>query len=86
MVQQKFLPRKAVADNFYVRNSSNVCKLIVGIVASQLYSFSKCHEMPTGFYRRSEYDYETDQFKARNNKTINYEMDFCPSIKKKTRV
>ena len=42
--------RKAVVDETYIRNSSNVCKSIVGIDASQLYPFSMCqhrsvHEM-----------------------------------------
>ena len=36
------LTRKAVVDN-----SSNICKTIVGIDASQLYPFSMSQEMPT---------------------------------------
>ena len=32
--------RKAVVEETYIRNSSNVCKSIVGIDASQLYPFS----------------------------------------------
>ena len=65
--------RKAVVDQTYIRNSSNICKTIVGIDASQLYPFSMCQEMPTGLYTRWEYDSETDRFKARNNRTRNFE-------------
>ena len=44
--------RKAIVDQTYIRNSSNVCKTIVRIDASQLYPFSMCQEMPTGFYTK----------------------------------
>ena len=40
--------RKAVVDETYIRKSSNVCKPIVGIDASQLYPYSICQDMPTG--------------------------------------
>ena len=39
--------RKAVVDETYISKSSNVCKSIVGIDASQLYSFSMCQDMPS---------------------------------------
>ena len=32
--------QKAVVDKTFLRNSSNVCKSVVGIDASQLYPFS----------------------------------------------
>ena len=32
--------QKAVVDGTFLRNSSNVCKSVVGIDASQLYPFS----------------------------------------------
>ena len=32
-----------------------------------------CHELPTGFYKRREDDFETDRFKARNNRTRSFE-------------
>ena len=44
--------RKAVVDQTYIRNSSNVRKTRVAIDASQLYPFSMCQEMPTGFYTK----------------------------------
>ena len=50
--QSKVFKRKAVVDQTYIRKSSNVCKTIVGNDAIQLYPFSMCQEMPTGFYTR----------------------------------
>ena len=47
--------RKAVVDQTYICNSSNICKTIVGIDASQLYPFSMFQEMPTRLYTRWEY-------------------------------
>ena len=40
--------RKAVVDENLVRESTNFCKRVVGIDASQLYPFSMCQAMPTG--------------------------------------
>ena len=51
--------RKAVVDEIFIRKSSNLCKSIVGIDASQLYSYSMCKPMPTGLYTRWEYDSDT---------------------------
>ena len=65
--------RKAVVDEKYIRNSSNVCKSIVGIDASQLYPFSMCQDMPTGLYTRWEFDTEMQKFKARHNRICNFE-------------
>ena len=59
--------RKAVVDETYIRKSSNVCKSIVGIDASQLYSFTMCQDMPTGLYTRWEFDTEMQKFKASHN-------------------
>ena len=39
--------RKAVVDETFIRKSSNLCKSIVGIDASQLYPYSMCQPMPT---------------------------------------
>ena len=39
--------RKAVVDETFIRNSGNVCKLTVGIDASQFYP-SMCQPMSTG--------------------------------------
>ena len=60
--------RKAVVDETFIRESSNLCKSIVGIEASQLYAYSMCQPMPTGLYTRWEYDSGTKRFTARQNK------------------
>ena len=44
--------RKAVVNETFIRKSSNLCKSIVGIDASQLYPYSMCQPMPTGLYTR----------------------------------
>ena len=48
--------RKAVVDETFIKISSNICKSIVGIDASQLYRFSMCQDMPTELYTRWEFD------------------------------
>ena len=60
--------RKAVVDETFIRKSSNLCKSIVGINASQLYPYPMCQPMPTGFYTPWEYDSETKRFTTRHNK------------------
>ena len=65
--------RKAVVDENFIRKSSNLCKSIVGIDASQLYPYSMCQPMPTGLYTRWEYDSETKRFTARQNKSSSFE-------------
>ena len=61
--------RKAAMDETFIRKSSNLCKSIVGIDANQLYPYSMCQPMPTGLYRKWEYDSETKRFTARQNKS-----------------
>ena len=51
--------RKAVVDETFIRKSSNLCKSVVGIDASQPYAYSMCQPMPTGLYTRWQYDSET---------------------------
>ena len=65
--------RKAVVDETFIRDSSNICKSIVGIDASQLYPYSMCQDMPTGLYTRWEFDTDMQKFKARHNQTRNFE-------------
>ena len=64
---------KAVVDETFIRDSSNICKSIVGIDASQLYPYSMCQDMPTGLYTRWEFDTDMQKFKARHNRTRNFE-------------
>ena len=54
--------RKAVIDETFLRKSTNLCKSIVGIDASQLYLYSKCQSMPTGLSTRWDFDSETSKF------------------------
>ena len=65
--------RKAVVDETFLRKSSNLCKSIVCIDASQLYPYSMCQPMPTGLYTRWEYISETKIFTARKNKSRSFE-------------
>ena len=65
--------REAVVDQTFIRKSSNLCKSIVGIDASQLYPYSMCQPMPTGLYTRWEYDSDTKRFTARQNKSRSLE-------------
>ena len=65
--------RKAVVDETLKHTSSNLCKSIVGIDASQLYPYLMCQPMPTGFYTRWEYDSESKRFTARQKKSRSFE-------------
>ena len=65
--------RKAVVDETFIRDSSNVCKSIVRIDASQLYPYSMCQDMPTGLYIRWEFDSDMQKFKGRHNQSRNFE-------------
>ena len=47
-----FLTRKAVVDETFISKSSNLCKSIVRIDASQLYPYSMCQPIPAGLYTR----------------------------------
>ena len=65
--------RKAVVDETFIRKSTNFCKSIVGIDASQLYPYSMCQPMPTGLHTRWDFDSETNRFPPRQNKTRIFE-------------
>ena len=65
--------RKALLDETFIRKSSNLCKSVVDIDASKLYPYSMCQPMPTGLYKRWEYDSETKRFTARPNKSRSFE-------------
>ena len=65
--------RKAVVDETFIRKSTNFCKSIVGIDASQLYPYSMCQPMPTGLYTRWDFDSETSRFIPRQSKTRSFE-------------
>ena len=65
--------RKAVVDETFIRKSTNICKPIVGIVASQLFPHSMCQLMPKGLYTRWDFDSETIRLTPRQNKTGRFE-------------
>ena len=65
--------RKAVVDETFFRKSTNLCKSIVGIDASQLYPYSMCQPMPTGLYTSWDFDSKTSRFTPRQNKTRSFE-------------
>ena len=63
------ITRKVVVEETFIRDSTNWCKTIVGIDASQFYLFSMCQAVPTGLYLRQGLDSETGKIKPRLNKT-----------------
>ena len=65
--------RKAVVDKTFIRKSTNICKSIVEIDASQLYPYSMCQPMPTGLYTRWDLDSERSRFTPRQNKARSFE-------------
>ena len=65
--------REAVVNETFVRKSTNICKSIVGIDASQLYPYSMCQPMPTGLYTGWDLDSQTSRFTPRQNKTRRFE-------------
>ena len=62
-----------VVDETFIQDSTNFCKGIVGIDASQLHSFSMCQATPTGLHTRWELDSESQNFKPRRNKMRSFE-------------
>ena len=74
--------KKVVVDNTFIRDSTNWCKSIVGIHASQLYIFSRCQAVPTGLYTRWELDSESGKFKPSWNKTRSFGNMFMPCFQR----
>ena len=66
--------RKAVVDKAFIRDSSNICKSIVGIDASQFYPYSRCQDMPTWLYTRWEFDSDMQKCKARHKWSRSFEI------------
>ena len=65
---------KAVVDETFIRKSSNICKSIVGIDASQLCPYSMCQPILTGLHTRWHFDSETSRFLPRQNMTRSFEI------------
>ena len=82
-----FHNKSSSKPNFYTQ-IKNLCKSIVGIDASQFYSYSMCQDMHTGFYTRWYYNEETE---ARQNWDLTFEnmvMSYFeqPHLNAKTKV
>ena len=60
--------RKAVVEETFIRKSTNFCKFIVGIDASQIYSYSRCQPIPTGPYTHWDLHSETSRLTPRQKK------------------
>ena len=60
--------RKAVLDDFFIGDSPNTCKSIVGNDASQLYPFSMCEDMSTGLVGATSSDSFLKAYKANETK------------------
>ena len=67
------ITRKTVVNETSIRDSTNLCKIIVGIDASQLNPLSMCQAIPTGLCTRWEPISESGKFKPRQNKTTSSE-------------
>ena len=73
VVHLAFLHAKQLLMKLSFSMSTNICKSIVGIDASQLYSYSMCQPMHTGLHTRCDLDSETSRFTPRQNKTRSFE-------------
>ena len=65
--------RKAVVDETFIRDSTNMCKSTVGNDASQLFPFSKCPAMSTGLYMKWELVSKSGKLRLRENKTWSFQ-------------
>ena len=64
---------KAVIDETFIGETTNLCESFVRIDASQLHPYSTCQPMPTGLYTRWNYDTESQKSNPRQNKTRSFE-------------
>ena len=64
---------QAIVDETFGRKSTNLCKYIAGIYASELYPYSMCQHIPTGLYTRWDFDSETRRLTPRQNKSRSFE-------------
>ena len=81
--------RKAVADKTFIRDSTNWCKSLVWIDASQFFPFPMCQARSTGLCPRWELDSESGKFKPRQNTTSSFErmvMSYCQGVRQQCNV
>ena len=62
--------RKAVVDEIFIRDSSNTCKLVVGVDASQHDPFSICQDLSTGLSGATSLDSFLKSFKSSETKVF----------------
>ena len=65
--------REAVVGKILIRDSTNWCKTIVGIVAKSLYPYSMSQAIPTDLYTRWELNSEPGKIKRREHRTRSFE-------------
>ena len=65
--------RKAVVGEKKTRSSSNNCKSIVGIDASQANLYAMCQPMPTALHSRWEFNAGLHRFTPKSNKARSFE-------------
>ena len=75
--------RKSKFDETFIRNSGSICESIFGVDSSQLYPYSMCQAMPTGLYKRREYDTEPNRFNPQQNKSRNFENMVMSNFERK---
>ena len=66
--------RKAFVDETFIRKSTNICKSIDGIDATQLYPHLMGQHMSVELYTRWDFNSETSRFTPRQNKTRSFEI------------
>ena len=65
--------RKAVVDETFYQNLTNLCKYIADFDSSQQYPFSICPPMLNGFHTRWDLNSEAGKLTPRQNKTRSFE-------------
>ena len=77
--------RKALNGKTFIKNSLNLCKSLVGIDATQLYTFSMCQYMQKRLYMRWEFDTDMQKVKTSHYRTNNFENMVMSFIYQKRR-
>ena len=81
--------RKAVGVDSLIQKSTNLCRIIVAIDASQLYPYPMCQSMPSCLYTRWEYESETQRFTPRQIKSRSFQkmvLSFLQKLQPQCRI
>ena len=65
--------QKAVVDKTFLRNLTNLCKLIVDFDPRQMHPYSRCQPLPTALCTRWALDTETNRLLPQQNKSRSLE-------------